>query len=319
MIDQKELQTITLAYDLGEVKQCSVLPGGYANKNFKLATSEGSFCVRMCLQQPLELLTYEVKLMERLKANRFPTAYPLSMRNGEFVFLSDDLQIMVYEFKEGIEPVPNERTSLEMGYATGKLSEVVPDDYLISKENTLAPSHMRKLIDRFHQANNPKPEIFDFIESYYDKFYLLEAVNLPTGIIHGDMFPNNTLFNANDHLVAIIDFEEACVDRLLLDVAMTINGFCFVDNRLSPPLADAFLQGYEAYRPLTEIEKMLLLKFIMWAAFSMICWHMRFHLVDVPNTEQELRVRELMDRIEYLDKEYSFYERNIATLNNAIA
>lgn len=319
MIGQNEIQSIAATFQLGTVKHFSELPGGYANKNFKLVTSEGSFCVRLCLQQPIELLTYEVKLMERLKANRFPTAYPLSMPGGNFICLHEGQQFMVYEYKKGSEPVPNERTALEMGYATGKLSEIVPDDYLISKENTLDPSHMRNLIDHFPRANNPIPEIFDFIECYYDKFNLLEAIHLPTGIIHGDLFPNNTLFDSKDQLVAIIDFEEACVDRLLLDVGMTMNGFCFVDNRLSPPLADAFIRGYESHRLLTEIEKILLLKFIMLAAFSMITWHMRFHLVDVPHAAQELRVRQLMARIQHLDKEYNFYEKNISILNNAIA
>ncbi len=319
MIGQEELHSITSAFELGTLKQFSELPGGYANKNFKVTTAKGAYCVRWCLQQPMDLLTYEVKLMKLLKTNQFPTAFPIPMNDGEFILVQDDQQIMVYEFKEGLEPVPNERTALEMGQAVGRLSGIVAEDHLASKQNTLDPSHMRDLIDYFPKADNPIAEIFEFIEDYYDKFYLLEAVNLPRGIIHGDMFPNNTLFDPNDRLVAIIDFEEACVDRLLLDVGMTMNGFCFVENQLSPQLADVFLEGYEAHRPLMDIEKMLLLKFIMLSAFSMIGWHMRYHLVDVPHATQELRVRELMARIQHLDEKYSFYEKNIAALNNAIA
>lgn len=315
MIGQEELSSISRAFGMGQVIQLKELAGGYANQNFKLVTSRGTYCLRICLQQPLELLKYEEKLMEQLKVNGFPTAFPIPLIHGGFIFLQGDQRIMVYEFREGITPLASAQTAFEMGQAVGRLSCIAPDDYLTKKKNTLDLSHMRMLIDHFPKATNPIPEIFEFVKTYYEKFYLLEAVHLPTGIIHGDIFPNNTIFDTQEQLVAVIDFEEACVDRLLLDIAMTMNGFCFIDNKLSKELADAFLRGYQKHRQLTEIEEMLLLKFIMLAAFSMIGWHMRFHLADVPNDNQEQRVRELMERIRYLDKEYNLHEKKLAALN----
>ncbi len=315
MIGQEELSSISKAFGLGQVIQLKELAGGYANKNFKLVTSRGTYCLRICLQQPLEFLEYEVKLMERLKVNRFPTAFPVPLIHGGFIFLRGDQQVMVYEFKEGTTPLVNAKTTYEIGLAVGRLSCITPDDHLVKKKNTLDPAYMGVLIDHFPKATNPIPEIFEFVETYYKKFYLLEAVNLPAGIIHGDIFPNNTIFDPQEQLVAVIDFEEACVDRLLLDIGMTMNGFCFIDNKLSKDQVDAFLRGYQKHRQLTETEEMMLLKFIMLAAFGMICWHMRFHLADVANESQELRVRELMARIQGLDKEYNIHEKYFATLN----
>ena len=78
---------------------------------------------------------------------------------------------------------------------------------------------------------------------------------LPKGIIHADLFKDNALFE-NGKLSGIIDFYDACYDTYLYDIAITINAWCTdTKGELIEPLVNAFLQGYQSIRPLTEEEK----------------------------------------------------------------
>ena len=54
--------------------------------------------------------------------------------------------------------------------------------------------------------------------------------DLPHGIIHADLFPNNVLF-VGDKLTGIIDFYFACEDMFAYDIGICLNSWCFEADR----------------------------------------------------------------------------------------
>jgi homoserine kinase type II len=93
---------------------------------------------------------------------------------------------------------------------------------------------------------------------------------LPTGLIHGDLFIDNVLFvetgtlggsgNASggshdDHLVALLDFEQAAWGRLAYDVAVTLLAFAFGRDDFRPDVVRALVEGYAGVRPPTAAER----------------------------------------------------------------
>lgn len=81
------------------------------------------------------------------------------------------------------------------------------------------------------------------------------GTDMPQGIIHGDLFPDNVFFNKNQ-LIGIIDFYFSCEDFLCYDLAIALNAWCFDSEHIfQKERLKSLLSGYESVRPLLSIEK----------------------------------------------------------------
>lgn len=77
---------------------------------------------------------------------------------------------------------------------------------------------------------------------------------LPAGAIHADLFRDNALF-LGDKLSAVIDFQGACTDWLLLDVAIALNDWASrPDGEVDAARALPLLEAYAAHRPFSHSE-----------------------------------------------------------------
>lgn len=88
-----------------------------------------------------------------------------------------------------------------------------------------------------------------------DRYRELEtAAALPRGPIHADLFRDNALF-MGDRLSAVIDFNSACHDWLLLDVAIALHDWAgTADGGFDPARAAALLTAYARNRPFAAAE-----------------------------------------------------------------
>jgi homoserine kinase type II len=78
--------------------------------------------------------------------------------------------------------------------------------------------------------------------------------NLPQGVIHADLFPDNVFF-LDKHLSGLIDFYFACTDAFAYDAAICLNAWCFEpDASFNITKGQAFLSGYQSVRPLDAHE-----------------------------------------------------------------
>ena len=72
--------------------------------------------------------------------------------------------------------------------------------------------------------------------------------DLPAGIIHADLFPDNVLF-MGDTVSGVIDFYFACHDMLAYDLAVTLNSWCFeTDGAYNVTKGRAMIAAYRAGR-----------------------------------------------------------------------
>lgn len=79
---------------------------------------------------------------------------------------------------------------------------------------------------------------------------------LPSGPIHGDLFPDNVFFNDAGEISAVIDFYFSCNEAYLYDACLTFNAWCGnADFTLDAAKGKAFWAGYQSVRPLQQLER----------------------------------------------------------------
>ena len=98
---------------------------------------------------------------------------------------------------------------------------------------------------------------------------------LPQGAIHADLFHDNALFDGNS-LGGIFDFDYACYDSFVFDIAVLLNDWC-IDNRgmLVECLVTATITAYQQYRRLEKVELQALPSMLRLAALRF--WLSRLH------------------------------------------
>lgn len=269
---------------------------GYANANYRLETSAGVFLLRNALLQDRAAVEYEVNVLDHLRTTGFPAPAALRFAEGErWIDGPGGTHVMLLEWLDGSEPVPGPSTVASIARALARLHRLSPPvGEWWRRENPIGMSRVEQLC----RTDTPRlPELFRFFVEEFARLRDRVSTPLPAGLIHGDVFPDNTLFRGDEELVAMLDFQDASEDAFLFDVAMTIHGFCFPGEKWAPELATTLIESYSALRPLSCIERELLPAYLRWCPLTMTGWHLR-QLLRRPNRANEERAAQFARRIQ---------------------
>lgn len=78
--------------------------------------------------------------------------------------------------------------------------------------------------------------------------------NLPSGVIHADLFPDNVFFD-DGKISGVIDFYFACNDFFAYDIAICMNAWCFENNgEFNITKARNLLSSYNGVRKISAAE-----------------------------------------------------------------
>lgn len=131
-----------------------------------------------------------------------------------------------------------------------------------SKDFSFEEYNRKSRIDFDFYYNEIKKSEIDFrfkneLLSLVDKIDDFDFSNLPSGVIHGDIFPDNVLLDEYNNIKVIFDFNESYYAPFIFDIAIVINFWIkindfdfFTENNL---IRD-FLNYYSKYRKITKEE-----------------------------------------------------------------
>jgi homoserine kinase type II len=275
-IDQSQAQSIIDLYGLGEVESIRALSLGISNSNYCVKLTHQQYLLKISNDKNIQELCEEQLILGYLRDNGYRYSLsPIPTLKSEPVYKLGDFYGVLYPFVVGIPPGPSDQTCMEIGKALALLHTLPkrePYDQLRRHEKVgFGPSEVKNYL---HEEGCPD----DFKEIYHQVFpddleRFVEA-ELPEGIIHGDLYYDNTLFE-HTSLSVVLDFEQAGRGELLLDMGISISGTCLEKGRLSKPLIESYLSGYESVRKLTAIEKGLFHQSIILGFYSIALWRIK--------------------------------------------
>lgn len=239
-------------YDLGRPLALKGIAEGVENSNFRLETERGRFILTIYEKRvdPADL-PFFLGLMEHLARHGLPCPLPVHGRDGQALRGLQGKPAAVVSFLEGTWPrrITVERTRA-LGTALAAL-HLAGADFALTRANALGLAGWRTLLEGCgRRADEVAPDLAAEIAAELEDLARSWPQDLPSGVIHADLFPDNVFF-AGDEVTGIIDFYFACNDLLAYDVAICLNAWCFEpDGSFNLTKARALLQGYQERRPL---------------------------------------------------------------------
>lgn len=241
---------------LGEILSCKGIAEGVENSNFQVVTGTGTYILTLYEKRVNpDDLPFFLGLLEHLEAHGVPCPKPIRSPNGQVIFTLSDKRAALVTFLPGMWPRRIQTFHVaQLGKALAKM-HVAGADYALKRDNTLGVSSWRPILQSCDgQADEVISGITAELSRELDDLEANWPTDLPQGVIHADLFPDNVFFRG-EHLSGLIDFYFACNDTLAYDIAVCLNAWCFEpDGSFNVTKAKKMLQAYARVRTLTAAE-----------------------------------------------------------------
>jgi homoserine kinase type II len=296
-VSDDELARFIDGYELGGLLSCKGIAEGVENTNYLVRTERGPFILTLYEKRVNRGdLPFFLGLMEHLAGNGLSCPTPVRDRRGMILQELAGRPAAMVTFLDGVWiRRPRVEHCTAVGTALAQM-HLAGRGFALRRENALGLKDWRPLYERFRdRADEIAPSLRAVIEAELDHLEAHWPVDIPDGVIHADLFPDNVFF-IRDRLSGLIDYYFACNDALAYDIATCLNAWCFeVDHSFNLTKGRALLRAYDAVRPLDAAERRALpllargsaLRFLLTRAYDWI------------NTPPEALVKR-KDPLEYL-------------------
>jgi homoserine kinase type II len=259
-VSAEELSAFLADYNIGDLLASKGIAEGVENSNFLIHTSRGYFILTLYERRVAAAdLPFFLALMEHLAAHGITCPQPVKNRAGSMLGRIAGRPAAIVTFLDGVwSRRPNTAHCAAVGEALAKL-HLAGADFGLTRANALSVAGWRQLYSGIaDRGDRVQPGLCATIEKELTTLERSWPCDLPQGVIHADLFPDNVFF-LGTRLSGLIDFYFACTDTLAYDVAICLNAWCFEpDHAYNVTKGRALLAAYARTRTLSAAEWALL-------------------------------------------------------------
>ncbi|MBB3592222.1 homoserine kinase type II [Rhizobium sp. BK529] len=255
-IAEDDLKWFLTEYDAGALLSYKGIAEGVENSNFLLHTSKAPLILTLYEKRVEKSdLPFFLGLMQHLSAGGLSCPLPLPRKDGALLGTLSGRPAALISFLEGMWlRKPDAKHCREVGKALARM-HLAAEGFTLTRPNALSLEGWQTLWDKSEtRADEVEPGLQNEIRSELDFLRTHWPKDLPAGVIHADLFPDNVFF-LGDELSGLIDFYFACNDLLAYDVSICLNAWCFEkDGAYNITKGTQMLEGYQSVRPLSDKE-----------------------------------------------------------------
>jgi len=244
-VGDADLAAFLARYDVGHATSFKGIAEGVENSNYLLETTCGRFILTL-YEKRVEAadLPWFLGLLAHLAARGLPVPGPVADRSGTFLQTLCGRPACLIQFAPGVsvrEATP--AAARAVGAALAALHRAAAD-YAPPRPNALGQPAWAPLAARCAGLASIDSALPALVAQGLAATADWPA-DLPSGIIHADLFPDNVLL-LDGQVTALIDFYFACTDGIAYDYAITHAAWCFSSDGRSyrPDVAAALWAGY---------------------------------------------------------------------------
>lgn len=250
-ISTQELRAFLTGYDCGQLLGYSAISGGTDNSNYRVATDRGRFVLTLLERVDPATSEFAVRVARHLAAHGVPCAAPVTARDGHTFHTIKNKRALLSPYLPGRSVLdPNPENCAQVGAALAHI-HLAARDFPERRVNPFGARWLQRI------QRQIAPSLSDAQQALFEqqlRASLHADTDLPLGVIHGDLFRDNVLFDAGE-ISGIIDWYYACTDYWLMDVAIAVNDWCRSEDGVVVPRMTALCSAYGQQRPFTPAER----------------------------------------------------------------
>lgn len=255
-----EIGAFLSRYTIGTLVSAKGITEGVENTNYLLTAEKDGVQTRYILtvyekRTKEEDLPFFAGLKQHLAARGVTCPVPILDAGGNAIGRIKDKAAMLVSFLAGksTRAIQNVHMS-ELGAHMARMHLAVAD-FAGARANALSLAGWRSLVEKIEsRADEIAPGLGALLAGEMQWLEKNWPNDLPTGVIHADLFPDN-VFYEGERLSGIIDFYFACNDILVYDLAIVINAWSFERQReFNITKAQQLLKAYNNVRPISDAE-----------------------------------------------------------------
>ncbi len=247
-----DLHAFLARYRVGALRSFEGIRAGVENSNFFVTTDIDEYVLTIFEKHPAHEVLYFLELTAHLAEQDVPCAHPIAAADGSYLLTLQGKPAALIERLPGRTlDTPGAAHCAAVGDAIGRM-HVAARSFDQEHPNERGPRWWFRTAQEIAHLLDADDREFLLNELDYQRGF--RGLELPRGTIHADVFRDNVLF-AGDCLAGMIDFNYACDDCLLYDVAIAVNDWCTdATGTLDDERTRALLAAYHARRPLVAPE-----------------------------------------------------------------
>lgn len=267
VLERDELQAFVEPFGIGPLLDFCAVADGVENTTYFLSTDHSQlpdeetsariqhYVLTVFEEITLAELPFYVQVTTVLNRAGLPVPCPLRDYNGVAIRQIADKPALLFPRVRGKHPITVDAATCQViGDVLARMHVAgAPLDQRF--DGCRSPQWVLDATDQVITRLSPADASLMQAAASELKNLLPQLGTLPAGVIHNDLFRDNTLFDG-DALTGIIDFYNAGYGALLMDVAIAVNDWCSnSEGACEPALAETLLQAYNGVRPFTDAER----------------------------------------------------------------
>lgn len=300
-VDLGEINDILTHYEMGEALSFSPTTTGISNSNYKVSLASGvDVLLKISNDKTIPQLENEQEILVLLNQYKFKFGLaPLETLKGKVIYEHNGHFGVIFPFVKGLPPQINSNSCFQIGEALASLHglKLEKEDLAKIRPHDLVGYGGITINEYINEPNSAPGFREAFLNIFPDELHNIPYELFPSGIIHGDLYYDNALFN-NDKLVTLIDFEQAGRGRFILDIGIAISGSCLRadGSTVDLKLIESFILGYTSVRQMNEAEKEYLNAAILVGFFSIALWRIKRFYKGALDSAKRDNYKELLER-----------------------
>jgi homoserine kinase type II len=302
ILTNKDILSLSSNYQIDKVIKFEGIKKGIENTNYFLKTKKKKFIITIFEKRVRKKdLPFFMNLMDKLNQKKIMCPKPLKNKKGKYLSTIKNKSACIVTFLKGKDKAHlNYKNCFDVGKNIAKFHKATSKIGLY-RENSMSVKKLDGLLRSIKFKSIKKTLDLKFILNTNLKDIKRKwPKNLPTGIIHGDLFVDNIFFDKNK-FSGFIDFYFSSNDYLMYEIAICINALCFDKKKqkflMNNQKIKDLINGYESVRILSKKEKNSLNILCRGAALR----YLLTRIYDYFNTPKTALIK-IKDPKEYLQK-----------------